>query len=121
MKIRGADFVMYHVSDLKKAMDFYKNILGLKPYGEPGDTWAEFEAGNVTFDIGTFDKDSIGKCASVAFSVEDVQKTLAELKKKGVKIIDEHYETPVCHGAAIADPDGNKIYLHSRKDGTFGN
>ena len=120
MKIRGVDYVMYYVSDLKKGVDFYKNVLGLKPVGEPGESWAEFQAGNVTFDIGTYDKEMVGKCSGVGFAVEDVAKALTELKKKGVKIIDEVWESPVCHGASIADPDGNKIGLHNRKDGTFG-
>ena len=111
---------MYHVSDLNKSIDFYKNVLGLTPYGEPGESWAEFEVGNVTFDIGTFDKESVGKCASAGFAVDDVKATVEELRSKGVKIVQELYETPVCFGAGIADPDGNQIYLHSRKDGTSG-
>ncbi len=120
MNVRGVDFVMYYVSDLKKGIKFYKEVLGLKPYGKPGESWAEFEAGNVTFDIGSFNKTSIGKGFGVALAVDDVKKTLKELKKKRVKIVDEVWETPVCQGATIADPDGNKIYLHARKDGTAG-
>jgi predicted enzyme related to lactoylglutathione lyase len=120
MKIKGVDYVMYYVSDLKKSIDFYKNVLGLKPFEEPGDSWAEFEVGNLMFDIGTFDKDMAGKSAGVAFAVDDIKKSVEELKKKGVKILDENWETPVCHGVTIADPDGNKINLHKRKDGTAG-
>src|SRR5207248_2608362 len=120
MKIKAVDYVMYYVSDLKKGVDFYKNVLGLKLYGKPGESWAEFEVGNVTFDIGTFNKKMIGKSSNVAFAVDDVEKSLTELKKKGVKIVDETWETPVCHGATISDPDGNQIYLHKRKDGTAG-
>ncbi len=120
MKIKGVDYVMYYVSDLKKSIDFYQNTLGLKLDGEPGDSWAEFDAGNVTFDIGTFDKDMVGKCSGVAFAVDDIKKSVDELKKKGVKVLDEVWETPVCHGATIADPDGNKFNLHKRNDGTAG-
>jgi hypothetical protein len=29
-------------------------------------------------------------------------------------------ETPVCFMGLIADPDGNLIFLHQRKDGTAG-
>jgi hypothetical protein len=32
----------------------------------------------------------------------------------------EPIETPVCFMAVVADPDANKILLHQRKDGTFG-
>jgi predicted enzyme related to lactoylglutathione lyase len=32
----------------------------------------------------------------------------------------EPIETPVCFMAVVADPDGNQILIHHRKDGTFG-
>ena len=32
----------------------------------------------------------------------------------------ETIESPVCWMAVVTDPDGNKILLHQRKDGTFG-
>lgn len=124
-KIKGVDFIMYNVSDLNKSIAFYRDILGLEPFGEPGESWAEFQVGNVTLDLGTFDNDAISQGgsiggASVGLAVDDVKKTVKELKGKGVKILYEFYETPVCFGATIADPDGNKIHFHKRKDGTFG-
>ena len=45
MRVRGIDFTMYKVSNLKKSIEFYKTKLGLKLFGKPGDSWAEFEAG----------------------------------------------------------------------------
>lgn len=122
MKTRGVDFVLYNVSDLKRSIAFYRDVLGLPMIGDPGDTWAEFDAGNVTIDIGTFsfDPKAKGGNASVALSVDDVKASVDELRAQGVKILYEMYETPVCFGAAIADPDGNRIDLHHRKDGTSG-
>lgn len=123
MKIKGVDYVIYQVKDLKKSIEFYRDTLGLKPLGEPGESWAEFDCGNVTLDIGTFSYDPKvkgGNNAQVGFAVDDVPATLADLKKKGVTVLYDTYETPVCWGAAIADPDGNVINIHKRKDGTFG-
>lgn len=113
---------MYAVKDLKKSIDFYKNKLGLKLYGKPGDSWAEFEAGKDILVIGNwgFDKKKVGGGATVGLAVADVKKAIKEMKAKKVKIIDDFYETPVCFGSTIADPDGNRIYLHQRKDGTAG-
>jgi predicted enzyme related to lactoylglutathione lyase len=37
-----------------------------------------------------------------------------------VKILIEPVETRVCWMAWIADPAGNRLCLHSRKDGTAG-
>src|SRR5690348_5914383 len=120
MKIKSVDFVLYNVSDLKKSIDFYQNTLGLPMIGTPGDSWAEFDGGNITIDIGTFsyDPNAKGGNASVALAVDDVKAAVDELREKGVTILYELYETPVCWGAAIADPDGNRIDLHKRKDGT---
>ena len=121
MKIKGVDYVIYSVSDLKKSIVFYCDILGLKLIGEPGEQWAEFDAGNVTLDIGTFSFDAKAKGgnATVGLAVDDVKAAVEELRAKGVKILYEVYETPVCWGAAVADPDGNVVNLHKRKDGTF--
>ena len=122
MKVRGIDFTMYAVKDLKRSIKFYNKTLGLKIYGKPGKSWAEFEAGKDILVIGNwgFDKKKVGGGATVGLAVADVKSALKELKKKGVKIIDDYYETSVCFGSTIADPDGNRIYLHQRKDGTAG-
>jgi len=122
MKIRGIDFTMYKVSNIKKSIKFYNKTLGLKIYGKPGESWAEFEAGKDILVIGNwgFEKKKVGGGATVGLAVEDVKKAIKELKAKKVKIIDEPYETGVCFGSTIADPDGNRIYLHQRKDGTAG-
>jgi len=52
MKIRGADFCAYLVSDLKKSATFYRDILGLTQteYREEWQ-WAEFDCGNVTLTL----------------------------------------------------------------------
>jgi hypothetical protein len=33
-------------------------------------------------------------------------------------VLAEPEESSVCHLAAISDPDGNRLYLHQRQDGT---
>jgi predicted enzyme related to lactoylglutathione lyase len=123
MKIRAVDFVGYHVSDLKRSVAFYRDILGLQFLADSSDVekgWAEFQIGNVTFDMLAFDPARAGTSSGLALAVDDVKKALEELRSKGVKVVQEQYETRVCWGAGIADPDGNQIYLHQRKDGTAG-
>ena len=80
----------------------------------------EFEVGNVTLDLGTFSPEDVGKGACLGLVVDDVKGAVEELREKGVKVLHEVWESPVCLVATIADPDGNKIYLHQRKDGTAG-
>ena len=58
--------------------------------------------------------------ATVAVAVADAREAVEELRGKGVPVLMEPLETPDCFMAAVADPDGNQIMLHRRKDGTAG-
>ena len=126
MDIRGTDFVCYQTSDIEKAIEFYRDTLGLEMYGYFEEVkWAEFNAGNTTFalnDPSAFDPSLSAQTGggAVAFSVDDVAATIEELQAKGVPVTVPANETPVCHFACVQDPDGNTVWFHQRKDGTFG-
>lgn len=126
MNIRGTDFIYYQTNDIDKAIAFYRDTLGLEMYGHFEEMkWAEFNAGNTTFainDPSAFDANMKAQPggAAVAFSVDDVAAAIEELESKGVKVTLPVNESPVCHFACILDPDGNTVWLHQRKDGTFG-
>ena len=123
MKIKTIDFVLLKVSDLKRASQFYQGILGLKQieYREDWD-WAEFNIGGRTLTLfsgypeGRDDRVS----PAVALAVDNVHAAFAELKEKEVKVFGEVEETTTCWMAWFADPDGNVLMLHKRKDETFG-
>lgn len=125
MNIRGTDFVCYQTSDIDKSIEFYRDTLGLEMYGYFEEVkWAEFNAGNATFavnDPSAFDASmkarSGGGC--VAFAVDDLEEAMKELEEKGVPVVFPTQESPVCHVACVSDPDGNQVWLHRRKDGTF--
>lgn len=119
MKITGVDFVLYHVSDYKRAVEFYCDVLGLKLGEEYGGYWGEFAVGPVTLAISAGQTVSKGG-ALIALAVDDVKKTIEYLKTKKVKIVEEPDESEVCFMATIVDPDGNEIKLHHRKDGAIG-
>jgi predicted enzyme related to lactoylglutathione lyase len=126
MQPRAIDFVVYGVSSLEKALPFYRDTLGLQPAGEPYEgKWQEFSLGSSTLAIGEPpwgqppEKGARGG-ATVAIAVPDIKAALDELRSKGVPVTWGPQETPVCWLAGIADPDGNAITLHQRKDGTAG-
>ena len=121
MKIKGIDFAMYNVSDLKKGIEFYQKTLGLELTAS-GEGWTEFMVGNLALVLGSwgFDPEKGGGSNGVAFAVDDVPAAIADLRKKGVKVDGDPWKTPVCDGATFFDPDGNKLSLHHRKDGTWG-
>ncbi|MES2216246.1 MAG: VOC family protein [Patescibacteria group bacterium] len=124
MKVKGLDYVFYNVSDLKRSLDFYQNILGLKLYKPVNDTWAELDLGNMILALGVFgainDPKVEKNAVSMAISVEDVAGLVENLKKSGVKVLQETMEFDPCFMAIIEDPDRNQIILHHRKDGTIG-
>ena len=57
---------------------------------------------------------ALGAGASVALRVADVLEAVTELRSKGVSIVQEPFDSDVCHVAVIEDPDGNAIFLHRR-------
>jgi lactoylglutathione lyase len=127
MQTRAADFVGYTVSNLDRSVTFYRDVLGLKP-GAAGDGWAEYDLGNVTLSVFVSSDASAAepqspspRGAAVALAVPDVPAAVEELRGKGVPILMDTMDVPnVCQTAAIADPDGNRLYLHHRHDGTAG-
>lgn len=126
MKPRGVDFFCYTVSDISKSAEFYANTLGLTLDGWMGAGWVEFVVGDtptvLALRAGHESENThreIGGGA-IAIAVDDVERAVAELRAQGVDVVLEPGEQATCYAAGIADPDGNLILLHSRKDGTAG-
>jgi predicted enzyme related to lactoylglutathione lyase len=116
--ITGVDFATVFVKDYPAAVEFYGQTLGLEhsvDYGKiPG---GEFETGSLTLQV--LDSAAIGREFQpsghpIAFHVEDVEATRAELESKGVTFLAETMDSGVCHMAHFTDPDGNALMLHHR-------
>ena len=124
MQVRAVDFVLVGVSDAQRAAAFYRDTLGLTPAAEWPPHWYEFDAGGTTIALGKPPPDApqppYHGGTSVALAVPDARAAMEELRAKGVTILQEVTESPVCFMGLIADPDGNLIWLHQRKDGTAG-
>lgn len=123
MKVKAIDFVVSNVSDIDRAQAFYRDTLGISdPVNSESDGWIEFDTNPVALAIAVPPpgwKQPIGGTA-IALAVDDVRAAIEELREKGVAILMEPVDTPVCTMAFIADPDGNAIFLHKRHDGTAG-
>lgn len=126
MKPRGVDFFCYSVSDIGKSADFYENTLGLTLAGWLGAGWVEFVVGDtptvLALRASREDEAGGGQVGggAIAIAVADVRQAVEELRAQGVDVVLEPGEQATCYAAGIADPDGNLILLHSRKDGTAG-
>ena len=123
--VRAVDFVMYCTKDLRRTRAFYQRIFGLKRGHEWNDFWSEFATSPLALCLnGTSTRDDPmwhwNGPACIALAVDDVRAAIAACRRHRVKVLIPPVETRVCWMAWIADPDGNRICLHSRKDGTAG-
>lgn len=97
------------VSDLKKAISFYQDLLGLEKIGE-WPNYAVFDVAGV--EIGLDLKSKPEAC----LLVDDVDKAYQSLKAKGVKFTTKPKDQAWGgRTAAFADPDGNKFVIESFK------
>jgi hypothetical protein len=110
-------FVAYPVSDVKKARAFYENGLELKPTANWEDQWVEYDIGEGTLAICTADKDNKPglQGATVGLEVVNLDSLMEHLKAKSVALDGSPFDTPVCRGCIVRDPDNNKIILHAKK------
>ncbi|UCE73127.1 MAG: VOC family protein [Methanomassiliicoccales archaeon] len=101
------------VSNLKKAVDFYENVLGLQKKYEFED-YAGFDCGGVELGLKTWgDMENPRKGEPVIdFLVEDIDETYRTLREKKVKFTREPKDT-LWGGrtASFLDPDANNLQL----------
>jgi predicted enzyme related to lactoylglutathione lyase len=121
--VRAVDFVMYCARDMWRMRSFYQRVFGLRRGGEWNQFWSEFKTAPVTLCLNgpgqKPSRDWQGPPA-VALAVGDIHAAIRECRRHKVKVLLEPVETSVCWMAFIADPEGNRICLHQRKDGTAG-
>jgi predicted enzyme related to lactoylglutathione lyase len=112
-------FTMYPVKDMARARAFYEDTLALGPgSGGPSSPWVEFDlpgGGCMAITTVTENQPSANAGGTIAFEVDDLPATVADLKAKGVAFAAEGIESPVCRMAIVKDPDGNAIILHKLK------
>jgi catechol 2,3-dioxygenase-like lactoylglutathione lyase family enzyme len=106
------------VRDMKRAVEFYTKTLGLKLKAQYGKEFAQVEASGTIIALhpasktGKHDRDSL--TLSIGFAVDDLDRTMTELKSKGVKFSKVSDDTQV-KLAFFTDPDGNPLYLSQSK------
>jgi predicted enzyme related to lactoylglutathione lyase len=113
--VKEIAFSAYPAKDVEALRRFYTDALGLKftgPFAEDGVLkYDEAQVGNGWFSVMTTDWAEVAPSGGVAFEVDDIEKTAAELRAKGVEI-ENIYDTPVCRLTSFNDPEGNKVTLH---------
>jgi predicted enzyme related to lactoylglutathione lyase len=115
--IKEVAFIAIAVTDKERSRKFYQETLELKPTHTAHDgAWIEYDLGATTIGVGCHPvwKPS-REGTTVVFEVDDIDATIAKLKKEGVEFEREKFESPVCWMAVIHDPDGNRLLVHKRK------
>ena len=105
--------VILLVSDMKKSLMFYREILGMELKKESED-WIEFvKHGSTVLALHPAKKRKITKNNSmlVGFNVNNLESVCSELEKKEVKFYKRLTEEPFGKHAIIKDPDGHLISL----------
>ncbi len=122
MNVRGADFVLFLVSDLSLAVAFYRDMLGVRCEIESLEhQWAEFDCGNLTLSLqGRALADGVRGGGRIALAVDDISAAYKELTQKGVVLASGPVDNGCCWHLEVPDPDGNVVILHQRSDGTCG-
>lgn len=115
--LKKVAFTMYPVENLKRAMDFYKNNLGLIPSKVSANgNWIEYDLPHGgCFAITTLAeglKPSSVSGGSIAFEVDNLDMLTQQLKDNGVAFKLDVFSSPVCKMAVILDSEGNAITLH---------
>jgi len=100
------------VSDLKRFVSFYENILGLKKRDE-WSNYATFNIGEMTLGL---DPDPKGEL-DIFMRVANVDEEYKQLKEKGVQFVTEPKDQYWGGRTTMfKDPDGNKFILVSYKE-----
>lgn len=108
------------VGDIKKAIQFYTGVLGLKLKAQYGEEFAHIEVPGAIIALHPArkggPKPSDVQTVSIGFAVDDIEKTVTQLKRKGVKFSKVTDDGPV-KLAHFKDADGYPLYLSQSKWG----
>jgi predicted enzyme related to lactoylglutathione lyase len=118
MKINNIAFVGVPVTDVRRARNFYEQVLRL-PVSEEmmSEKWIEYTVSDHTLAIANVGEQwkPSDQGTSAALEVENFDEAINQLRSQGVPFAAEPFETPCCHMAVVQDPDGNKLIIHKLK------
>jgi len=113
--VKSVAFTMYPVTDVPRAVAFYRDGLGLRQAGLDTPGWVEFEIGGETFGVGSFEQvGKPGTAQSLALEVDDLPAYRSALAERGIEASEPH-ELATCWISVLRDPDGNQVWLHQAK------
>jgi predicted enzyme related to lactoylglutathione lyase len=110
--IEGIAAIWLPVTDMDRAVAFYRDQLGLEVVDHDGD-WSEVTAGDQRIGLNAGESPAGDGGAVIAFAVDDIEATVTDLKDKGVEFAGELSEHPWGRIAPFKDPDGNDLQVYA--------
>jgi catechol 2,3-dioxygenase-like lactoylglutathione lyase family enzyme len=113
MQVEQVDFVSVPTRDYKRAVAWYRDVLGLPASEFSG---AEIETPNVTLSFWKPEEQGepfVPNANGVALRVADVAVAVEEVRAAGGVVLGIE-DSGVCHMGFVKDPDGNVLILHRR-------
>jgi len=110
MEVRGLHTLICEVSDMDRAVAFYRDVLGFKP-GYLSPHWSSLSAGATNIGLHPpFERSSDRRGGGWIFGIEvdDMREFRRKLTEAGVTLSDYH-DTPSGAIVDFTDPDGNRI------------
>lgn len=113
-------FVKVFITDLRRSLEFYTRTLGMELDYTDHKNWAQFKSGpDISLAIERTDANHeelgskvVGRFVGVTFMVDDIARTCAELRARGVRFTGEpekqHWGGTLAH---FSDLDGNILTL----------
>ncbi len=113
--ITGIDLSAYLVKDPQRAVEFYRDVLGITPTEiDDQGRGAEFTfPDGSTFGVWKPEDGETG--GAIMFAVKDAKAAVEHYRGRGLEVSDV-MESPVCLMAFTQDPEGNSIIIHQRKE-----
>ena len=107
------------VTDLERALEFYRDQLGLSENRRES-AWAELDAGGLRIGLNAREEETTGDGGAViAFQTDgELDDAVSQLRNGGVEFVDGVSEHPWGRVAAFRDPDGNSLQLYQPPRGS---
>ena len=112
-QVTALDLVFYWVTDLDRAVAFYRDVLGLQPTRRDGGSWAQFELNGRRFalhGVGEGQPMSPGGATAV-FEVADLDAAAGMLATRDIAVVHEGEVEGFARFCSFLDPDGNTVQL----------
>ena len=104
-------FVSHPTRDMAASRKFFGDVLGLKQAASYEDKWCEFDTPDgKSIALDTFSPPDRGPY--LALETDDIEKELARLRKRGVRVVMDLMDNKVCKMAIIQDPSGHSLMIH---------